>query len=305
MTSPQTRIGIDVGGTKIEAIALSPRGEILHRIRIDAPRDSYPATLQAIASLVLQLEAHTQTQATVGCGIPGSITAAGVVKNANSTWLNGKPLPVDLSTLLAREVRIANDANCLAISEAVDGAAAGAGLVFAVILGTGCGGGVALRGPEGVRVHNGPNGVAGEWGHNPLPWPTPEEQPGPPCYCGKLGCMETWVSGTGVARDYQASTGHALTTRELATAGTAEAEAALTRFEDRLARGLASVVHTLDPDVFVLGGGLSRMPRLYTNLPRLIELYLFGGGTFHTPIRPALHGDSSGVRGAAWLWPAP
>ena len=297
------RIGIDLGGTKIEALALDDDGRELARRRVDTPREDYDGTLDAIAALARTVEAEAGgSDATVGMGIPGTIRAAnGMVKNANSTWLNGMPLAIDISRRLGREVRVQNDANCLAVSEATDGAAAGYPLVFAVILGTGCGGGVAVR----ARVHAGPNGVAGEWGHNPLPWPRAEEYPGPACYCGRHGCMEKWVSGTGVAADHLWATGKDLTTRQIAVDAEAGDEAALAtlgRFEDRLARGLASVVNALDPDVFVIGGGVSRMERLYRTLPDLVRSYTFGGD-FDTPILPAKFGDSSGVRGAAWLWP--
>ena len=297
------RIGVDLGGTKIEALAIGDGGEELMRHRVDTPRE-YWASIEAIVGLVRKIEAETGKTATVGVGMPGTVVArTGLVKNANSTWLNGMPLPVDLSNAMGREVRLANDANCLAVSEATDGAAAGKNVVFGVILGTGCGGGVSFQG----KIHNGPNGVAGEWGHNPLPWATGSELPGRPCYCGKHGCLETWVSGTGVADDFRAVTGRTLTSREIvaaAEAGDAEAAATLVRFEDRLARGLASLVHMLDPDVIVFGGGLSRVARLYEELPAQVEKYLFGGGKFDTPLLPAKFGDSSGVRGAAWLWPA-
>jgi fructokinase len=226
-----------------------------------------------------------------------------LVKNANSTWLNGQPLERDLSAALARPVRCANDANCLAVSEATDGAAAGAGMVFAVILGTGCGGGISVHGE--VRV--GPNGVSGEWGHNPLPWASPDEYPGPLCFCGQRGCLETWISGTGLAHDHRRVTGKQLSGPEIvaaAEAGNADAEASIVRLEDRIARALASVVNLLDPDVIVFGGGLSKLDRLYTNLPPLIARHLFGGGALATPVLKARHGDASGVRGAAWLWPA-
>ena len=297
------RIGVDLGGTKIEALALDDDGRELARRRVDTPRDDYEGTLEAIARLVRTVEAEAGgTDATVGMGIPGTVRAAnGLVKNANSTWLNGMPLGADISRRLGREVRVQNDANCLAVSEATDGAAQGRHVVFAVIVGTGCGGGVAVDG----RVHAGPNGIAGEWGHNPLPWQTQEEYPGPACYCGKQGCMEKWVSGTGIAADYLRVTGKSLTTREIGEAaerGEADAVAALGRLEDRLARGLASMVHVLDPDVIVLGGGVSRLARLYRNLPGLVRGYSFGGD-FDTAILPAKFGDSSGVRGAAWLWP--
>jgi fructokinase len=231
------------------------------------------------------------------------VRATGLVKNANSTWLNGQSLERDLTAALARPVCCANDANCLAVSEATDGAAAGAGLVFAVILGTGCGGGIAVHGQ--VRV--GPNGVSGEWGHNPLPWATPDELPGPECFCGQRGCLETWISGTGLARDYLRVTGKHLSGPEIVAAaagGDAAAEASIVRLEDRAGRALASVVNLLDPDVIVIGGGLSKLDRLYAHLPALIARYLFGGGELATPVLKAKHGDASGVRGAAWLWPA-
>jgi fructokinase len=223
------------------------------------------------------------------------------VKNSNSTWLNGHPLDKDLAMALGREVRVANDANCFAVSEATDGAAAGEHVVFGVILGTGCGGGVAIGG----RVHSGPNGVAGEWGHNPLPWPRPEENPGPACYCGKRGCMEMWVSGTGLALDYKTVTGRVRTSPEIVSdfeAADAEAVGAMKRFEDRLARGLAQVINILDPDVIVIGGGVSRVEHIYRELPKKLPAYVFGGEV-STPVLQAKYGDSSGVRGAAWLWP--
>lgn len=297
------RIGIDLGGTKIEALALDRSGNELVRHRIDTPRDDYRATILALAGLVRRIEAETGATGTVGAGIPGSISrSTGLVKNANSTWLNGQPLHRDLSAELDREVRVANDANCLAVSEATDGAAAGEALVFGVILGTGCGGGVAVHG----QIHNGPNGVAGEWGHIPLPWPTADELPGPPCYCGNRGCMEMWVSGTGIARDFKEVTGQSLTTREItvrAAAGDSAAAAAIARMEDRLARGLAAVINILDPDVIVFGGGVSRVDRIYPEVAARLPRYVFGGECT-TRLVPARFGDSSGVRGAAWLWPA-
>jgi len=302
MTNTEMRIGIDLGGTKIEALAIDNQGVELARYRIDTPRDDYDATVAAMVGLVRRLEETTGSIGTVGAGIPGSISRiTGLVKNANSTWLNGRPLDRDLIAALGREVRIANDANCFAVSEATDGAAAGKDVVFGVILGTGCGGGVAIDG----RVHEGPNGVAGEWGHNPLPWPRPEEYPGPECYCGKRGCMEMWVSGTGIALDYRTVTGRALTTQEIVSqfeAGDREATAAMKRFEDRLARGLAQVINILDPDVIVFGGGVSKVQHIYQALPALLKAYVFGGEV-STPVLPAKYGDSSGVRGAAWLWP--
>jgi len=295
------RIGIDLGGTKIEGLAIGDNGEEMVRLRIDTPRE-YRATVAALKALVEQIERETDLRGTVGVGMPGTISGrTGLLKNANSTWLNGMPLREDLSEAMGREVRLANDANCLAISEATDGAAAGAQVVFGVILGTGCGGGVSFRG----HIHNGPNGVAGEWGHNPLPWPTADESPGPQCYCGKRGCIETWVSGSGVARDFAEVTGKKTTTRAIMAAAEsdeADAIAAVERYEDRLARALSGIVHTLDPDVIVFGGGLSRVARLYKALPPKLERYVFGG-EFNTPLLPAKFGDSSGVRGAAWLWP--
>jgi fructokinase len=302
MTNSGMRIGIDLGGTKIEALAIDDQGVELARHRIDTPRDDYDATIVAMVGLVRRLEKQTGRTGTVGAGIPGSISRiTGLVKNSNSTWLNGRPLDRDLAAALGREVRLANDANCFAVSEATDGAAAGKHVVFGVILGTGCGGGVAI----GARVHAGPNGVAGEWGHNPLPWPRPEEYPGPACYCGKQGCMEMWVSGTGIALDYRTVTGRARTTQEIVSefeAGELEATAAIHRFEDRLARGLAQVINILDPDVIVIGGGVSKVEDIYREIPKKLPAYVFGGEA-STPVLPAVFGDSSGVRGAAWLWP--
>ncbi|MGP8259263.1 MAG: ROK family protein [Acidobacteriaceae bacterium] len=300
------RIGIDLGGTKIEGLALDGLGAEIVRLRIATPQHDYAATVQAIVDVVRELEQRVgdREQASVGVGIPGTVVrATGLVKNANSIWLNGQPLERDLSFALERPVRCANDANCLAVSEATDGAAAGAEFVFAVILGTGCGGGIALNG----KVHVGPNGVSGEWGHNPLPWATNDELPGPLCFCGQHGCLETWISGTGLAHDHQRVTSKQLSGPEIVAAaedGDAAAEASIVRLEDRIGRALASVVNLLDPDVIVIGGGLSKLDRLYTNLPALIARHLFGGGEMATPVLKAKHGDASGVRGAAWLWPA-
>jgi len=302
MKNPEMRIGIDLGGTKIEALAIDNKGGELVRHRIDTPRDDYAATIMAIAGLVRRIEKETGSIGTVGAGIPGSISSVtGLVKNSNSVWLNGRPLHRDLTAALDREVRVANDANCLAVSEATDGAAAGKHVVFGVILGTGCGGGVAID----SHFHAGPNGVGGEWGHNPLPWARPEETPGPACYCGKRGCMEMWVSGTGVALDYKNVTGRERTARDIIAdfeAGDAAAAAAVERFEDRLARGLANVINVLDPDVLVFGGGMSKTLHLYDELPKRLPQYVFGREAA-TPILQAKYGDSSGVRGAAWLWP--
>ncbi len=295
------RIGIDVGGTKIEGIALDAAGRELRRLRIAAPRDDYRRTLDAVASVVDTLERDTGQQGSIGIGMPGTLSpATSLVKNANSTWLNGRPFGADLERTLGRAVRLANDANCFALSEAIDGAGAGAPVVFGVILGTGCGGGIVVD----QRVLGGPNGLAGEWGHNPLPSPGDGEWPGPPCYCGRTGCIETFLSGPGLSRDHAARAGvqqDAIEIARHAESGDQAASAALQRYEDRLARALTAVVNLLDPDVVVLGGGLSNIERLYRNVPPLLRP--FGGEPPHTRIVRAMHGDSSGVRGAAWLWP--
>jgi fructokinase len=294
------RIGIDLGGTKIEAVVLDAAGHELERVRVATPSD-YREVVDEIRILVHALQQRLGQVGTVGLGTPGTISPkTGLIKNSNAQWLNGKPFAKDMAEALGQPVRCANDANCLAASEAVDGAAAGESVVFAAILGTGCGGGVALRG----RPHGGAWGLAGEWGHNALPWPTPEEYPGPDCYCGHRGCLETWISGTGFAADYARATGRARTGAQvaaLAVEGEPEAEAALRRYESRLARGLATVANLLDPDAIVLGGGMSNIERLYRSLPDLLRANVFGREC-DTPIRPALHGDASGVRGAAWLW---
>ncbi|EDV8898430.1 fructokinase [Salmonella enterica] len=299
------RIGIDLGGTKTEVIALDDAGEQRFRHRLPTPREDYRQTIETIAALVDMAEQATGQIGSVGIGIPGSLSPyTGVVKNANSTWLNGQPFDNDVSRRLKREVRLANDANCLAVSEAVDGAAAGAQTVFAVIIGTGCGAGVALNG----RAHIGGNGTAGEWGHNPLPCMDDDElsyREEIPCYCGKQGCIETFISGTGFATDYQRLSGKALKGDEiicLVDAQDAVAELALSRYELRLAKALSHVVNILDPDVIVLGGGMSNVERLYKTVPSLMKSFVFGGEC-ETPVRKAQHGDSSGVRGAAWLWP--
>jgi len=267
------------------------------------PRGEYHGTIDAIAGLVEEAERSVGARCSVGIGMPGAISpATGVVKNANSTWLNGRHLREDLEARLARPVRLANDANCFALSEASDGAGAGAETVFGVIIGTGCGGGVVVRG----GVLTGPNAVAGEWGHTPLPWPRDDERPGPPCYCGKRGCLETFISGTGLALDYEAHSGAHLTASEVvtrATGGDAAARATLDRYVDRLARGLATVVNLLDPDVIVLGGGMSNVGTLYSEVPLRLPDYVFSDRVA-TRVVPPKHGDSSGVRGAAWLWPA-
>jgi fructokinase len=297
------RIGVDLGGTKIEAIALAGDGTIPVRRRVPTPRHDYRGTLAAIASLVRDIEREIGARATVGVGMPGAISpATGLVKNANSTWLIGQPLAEDLPALLGRPVRFANDANCFALSEASDGAAAGAACVFGVIIGTGTGGGVVVGG----QPLTGPNAIAGEWGHNALPRPRPDEVPGPPCYCGHKGCIETYLSGPGLARDHEAATGARLEPAEIARradAGEVEALATLGRYEDRMARALASVINVLDPDVIVLGGGMSNVTRLYDRVPALWAHHVFSDRV-DTRLVPPKHGDASGVRGAAWLWPA-
>jgi len=295
------RIGIDLGGTKIEGIVLERDGRIAWRERVATPTGDYRATIEAVAALVQRLERQCGTPCSIGVGTPGALSPqTGRLRNANSTCLNGQALDRDLAARLGRPVRIANDANCFALSEARDGAAHGAGSVFGVIVGTGTGGGIVIDG----RLLDGPNAVAGEWGHNPLPWPSDAERPGPACYCGKRGCIETFLSGPGMALDYAAS-GPALAAAEIvrrAAAGEPAANACLQRYEDRMARSLATVINVLDPQVIVLGGGLSRLGRLYENVPRLWGRYVFSD-VVRTRLLPPRHGDSSGVRGAAWLWP--
>ena len=294
------RIGIDLGGTKIEAIALDGAGRERFRRRIAAPRDSYDATLTAIVNLVAEAEAIVGTS-TLGIGMPGVISpATGLVKNANSTWLNGRPLKEDLGRMLARDVRLANDANCFALSEATDGAGAGYRTVFGVIVGTGTGGGIVVSG----QVLTGPNAVAGEWGHNPMPWPDASEWPGPSCYCGRTGCIETFLSGPGLVRAHAKDTGDTIEPEAIvrhAQEGDPGARASLDRYANRMARALASVINLLDPDVIVLGGGMSNIERLYETVPGLWQPFVFSDRVT-TPLRRAVHGDASGVRGAAWLW---
>lgn len=291
------RIGVDLGGTKIEAILLDDEGIVLARRRVPTPAGSYEATLAAIRDLVSELEAGMETKASVGVGMPGAISPkTGLVKNANSTWLNGRPFDRDLTELLGRPVRLANDADCFALSEATDGAAAGLPVVFGVILGTGVGGGIVIAG----KLLSGADAIAGEWGHNPLPWPSPAELPGPRCYCGRRGCIETWLSGPGLARDYGAGA-DAAEIAARAEAGEPGAAAALERYADRLARGLASVINVIDPHAVVLGGGLSKIATLYERVPALLARYVFSDRVA-ARLLPPLHGDSSGVRGAAWLW---
>jgi fructokinase len=303
------RVGIDLGGTKIEGIALDGSREVA-RLRVVTPRGDYAATLEAIAHLVGELEQRAGAgcrsaglirPAAIGIGIPGTLASStGLVKNANSTWLIGKPLREDLAARLGREVRLANDANCFAVSEAADGAGAGATVVFGVIVGTGTGAGIVVSG----QLLTGPNGIAGEWGHNPLPWPDVGERPGRECYCGRSGCIETFLSGPGLVADagdeHRGAT--AAQVVAAASAGDAAAEAALRRYEGRMARALAHVINILDPDVIVLGGGMSKADRLYPRVPQLWGRFVFSD-TVRTRLVPAVHGDASGVRGAAWLWP--
>jgi fructokinase len=282
------RIGVDLGGTKIEAIALQGARAVA-RTRVPTPRGDYGATVAAVAALVRELG-----EGTVGIGIPGALSrVTGLVKNANSTWLIGQPLKEDLENAIQREVRLENDANCFALSEATDGAGKGAEVVFGVILGTGVGGGIVVHG----NVLTGPNAIAGEWGHNPLPAPTAQDLPLPACYCGRAGCIETYLSGPGLARDHEQATGKRLSAEEVVSIG----DEAVGRYEERLARALASVINVLDPDVIVLGGGMSNVARLYTEVPRLWSKHVFSDHVATRLVRNA-HGDSSGVRGAAWLW---
>ena len=298
------RIGIDLGGTKIEGVALDAGGAMLARRRVSTPAHDYREIVRTIAGLVESLESETGRRGTLGVGIPGAVSpATGLVKNANTVVLIGNALDRDLAQACARPVRLANDANCFALSEATDGAAAGKDVVFGAILGTGCGGGLVVRG----KVLSGANAIAGEWGHNPLPWPKPEELPGPDCYCGKKGCIETWVSGPGLAADHARVTGckgkTAVQVSADAKSGDPAAQATLARHVDRLARALATVINLLDPDAIVLGGGLSRLPHLYQEIPAMWGKWVLSDAV-STPLLAPRHGDSSGVRGAAWLWPA-
>jgi fructokinase len=296
------RIGVDLGGTKIEAIALAGDGAEVSRRRVVTPVGDYAGTVRAVANLVHDIEAKFGSRGSVGVAIPGALSpATGRVKNANSICLIGEAFDRDLEAALERPIRLANDANCFALSEAVDGAAAGAQVVFGVIVGTGTGGGIVIE----RRCLTGLNAIAGEWGHNPLPWPDDDERPGPTCYCGKRGCVETFLSGPGLARDHQAVTGETLAAPEIAAravAGDAAAEATLARYERRMAKSLAAVINVLDPEIVVLGGGLSNLDRLYERVPALWGEYAFSDRLGTRLVRPR-HGDSSGVRGAAWLWP--
>jgi len=298
------RLGVDLGGTKLEIVALDAGGRECLRRRVTTPRNGYAATLDAVAGLVRDAERElgvTPDSATVGVGTPGSISrATGLLRGSNSVDLNGQPIREDLARLLGRDVRIMNDANCFALSEATDGAGRGANVVFGVILGTGVGAGIVVHG----HVLEGSNAIAGEWGHNPLPWPRDDECPGPSCYCGKAGCIERWISGPGMAGDHERATGRAVATVDIvagAAAGDSGSDATLARYEDRLARSLAHVINVLDPDVIVLGGGVSNIDRLYVNVPKLWGAWVFSDRVDTSLVKPA-HGDSSGVRGAAWLW---
>ncbi len=296
------RIGIDLGGTKIEAIALDKEGMPLARRRTKTPRGDYRETLNGIISLVEAIEADFGCTGSIGIAAPGALSPeSGRIKNSNSEWLIGKPLAEDMEIQLGRPVRLANDADCFALSEAVDGAGASAGTVFGVILGTGVGSGIAI----GSKLLQGPNAISGEWGHNPLPWASDEERPGPPCYCGHAGCIETFLSGPGLARDHSAETGETKTAYEIAAAasvGNGPSSATMKRYETRLAKALASVINLIDPDIIVLGGGVSNIMRLYDTVPKLWKDYVFSDSV-RTHLAQARHGDSSGVRGAAWLWP--
>lgn len=301
--APETdhlRTGIDLGGSKIAGIVFGDGDRVLAETRRDSPRDDYRATIAAIVETVAELERQAGGRGRIGIGMPGSVSAVtGCVQNSNSVWLNGKPFAQDTQTALGRPARFANDANCFVLSEASDGAAAGAASVFGVIIGTGCGGGIVSRG----RILDGPNHTGGEWGHIPLPWARPDEYPGPACWCGQHGCMETWVSGRGLEHDHREATGNDLPGPEIAAraADDPACQAALDRHLSRLARGLAAIVNIIDPEVIVLGGGLSKLSHLYTGLPPAMEPYIFADRP-RIDIRPPRHGDASGVRGAARLW---
>ena len=298
------RFGIDLGGTKTEIVALAPDGRELLRRRVATPRDDYGATLDALARLVVDAERELGVRGTVGLGTPGSISrATGLLRGSNSVCLNGQPIKRDLEQMLAREVRITNDANCFALSEATDGAGRDARVVFGAILGTGVGAGIVVDG----RVLDGPNAIAGEWGHNPLPWPKDGERPGAACFCGRSGCIETWLAGPGIERDHARMSGNPVSAQDIvarAAGADAACAATLERYEERLARALAHVINLLDPDVVVLGGGLSNIERLYANVPQRWGSWVFSDRV-DTRLLRNMHGDSSGVRGAAWLWGDP
>ncbi len=300
-TQEPIRLGVDLGGSKIEIVAIGGGGSELARRRVATPREDYAGTVRAVAGLVAAVEEELGRRGSVGIGIPGAISpATGTIKNANSTWLNGRPFDRDVAAALSRPVRLANDANCFALSEAQDGAAAGAEIVFGIILGTGVGGGIVVRGQPLV----GRNAIAGEWGHNPLPWPRDDERPGPACYCGRHGCIETFLSGPGLARDHALASGGDSTANQIAAsaaAGDAAARATMDRYLDRLGRALAHVVNLLDPEVIVLGGGLSNIDALAQGWPERLAPHVFSDRV-DTKVVRNVHGDSSGVRGAAWLW---
>ena len=293
------RFGLDLGGTKMEAVLLDDTGEIVWRERRPTPAEDYQAIIETIAALVAQAAIETAQEMTVGIGMPGSLSPkTGLVRNSNTQCLNGQAIKQDLESAMAREVRLANDANCFALSEATDGAGAGAQSVFGVIIGTGCGGGLVFDG----KLQNGANGIGGEWGHNPLAAPTADELPGPPCYCGRQGCNEVWISGSGFARDHEAIAGEKLTAEQIIASDSAAAKASFERLCDRIARALGAVINVVDPDVIVLGGGLSNVDALYTHIPEIWDGYIFSD-VIETRLVKNKHGDSSGVRGAAWLWP--
>ena len=302
MSAPSFRLGVDLGGTKIEILALDPLGGERFRQRVPTPQGDYAATLRAIATLVESAERALGESGSVGIGTPGSISrATGLLRGSNSVCMNGQPVRRDLERVLGRPVRITNDANCFALSEASDGAGRGADVVFGAILGTGVGAGIVVAG----RVLDGPNAIAGEWGHNPLPWPRDDERPGDPCFCGHPGCIETFLSGPSLERDHHRVAGRALTSHEIvegAARGDAACAASLARYEERLARALAHVINILDPDAIVLGGGLSNIDALYVDVPKQWGAWVFSDRV-DTRILKHVHGDASGVRGAAWLWP--
>ena len=293
------RFGLDLGGTKMEAVLLDDAGEIAWRDRRPTPADDYKAIIDTIAELVSEAGGHSTDEITVGIGMPGSLSPkTGLVRNSNTQSLNGRDIQQDLESRLAQPVRIANDANCFALSEAIDGAGAGVQSVFGVIVGTGCGGGLVFDG----KLQNGVNGIGGEWGHNPLAAPRADELPGPPCYCGRHGCNEVWISGSGFARDHEAVTGEKLTAEEIIASDSGAAKASFERLCDRMARALGAVINLFDPEVVVLGGGLSKVDALYTHIPEIWDAYIFSDA-IETRLVKNKHGDASGVRGAAWLWP--
>lgn len=293
------RFGLDLGGTKMEAVLLNEAGEIVWRQRRPTPSENYEAIIETIAELVGEADRESTQEISIGIGMPGSLSPkTGLVRNSNTQCLNGRPIQQDLESKLARQVRLANDANCFALSEATDGAGAGAQSVFGVIIGTGCGGGLVFNG----ELQNGANSIGGEWGHNPLAAPRAEELPGPPCYCGRHGCNEVWISGSGFARDHEAIAGEKLTAEQIIASDSAAAKASFERLYDRIARALGAVINVVDPDVIVLGGGLSNVDALYTHIPEIWDGYIFSD-VIETRLVKNKHGDSSGVRGAAWLWP--